>query len=78
MTAGHRHREVRVPGPIRYLLRRAVFDCYDIERIEASPYPYRMDWKYIGGKRAEYGRLTILGILHRWTGLTLIVKDQTE
>jgi hypothetical protein len=51
-------------------LRRPLYHSTDYAAVDRSPYPY--------GPCAKHGHfcwaLTPLGILHRWTGLTLEVK----
>lgn len=88
MTEGHKHREVKVRSfdtRLVRLLRRPVLHVLVIfpsgnenheamERVDASPYPYgpcpRTDPKH-----PTCWVLTPLGILHRWTGLTLRTPD---
>lgn len=68
MTDGHKHRVVRVKkGSLVYrLLRYPLIFTDDRARVEESPYPY-------GESAVTSGvyYLSLLGILHRWTGLTL-------
>ena len=79
MTDGHKHRHVVVPswdkGYVSALRRplwhQPVFTQGTEDRVTASPYPYGPCEK--GHDRCWV--LTPLGILHRWTGLTLEVKE---
>lgn len=84
MTPGHRHRTLKVnpDGMALRILTRPLITLgrEHLERVEASPYPYGV---LIEGQRLRGNRLshlpdprevyvlTALGILHRWTGLTL-------
>ena len=77
MTSGHKHRIVTVPSWDTWyvrLLRKPLWHCRDIRRVDESPYPYGPCAKT---KRANptCWTLSLLGILHRWTGLTLYVEE---
>lgn len=83
MTDGHKHRLVTVRGwdtlSVR-LLRWPLFHTRDVDRADASPYPYGPCPKREGpchGHR-ECWTLSALGILHRWTGFTLYIPDPEE
>lgn len=56
------------------VLRKPVYHCRDIRRVNESPYPYRVcpvtNWT-----QPSCWVLTPLGILHRWIGLTLEVPE---
>lgn len=68
MSEGHKHREVTVKrGRLVRFLTKPRWHTHDIVRVDASPYPY-------GQSRCGGYYLSILGVLHRWTGLTLKVK----
>lgn len=71
MTPGHKHRNVKVraDGWILYLLRRPTLLVVGAERAGKSRLVYGPT------KRPDRWRLTPLGLLHRWTGLTLITKE---
>lgn len=74
MTYGHKHREVGLPQWVIYLLRKPVYYQHDIDRVDASPYPYGEKTRYVGGVRRPVWYLSTLSILHRWTGLAVYVK----
>lgn len=82
MTDGHTHRMLHIGHdfdwwPVRVLRKPLVHRAADTNpqwrRIEASPYPYGAC--YAHGYRSDgtthCWTLSLLGILHRWTGLTL-------
>lgn len=77
MTDGHKHRHLRVKSWDSWwvrALRKPVLVVHDpdlFERVESAPYPYGPIKEYHGGKVRTCWALTPLGILHRWTGLTL-------
>jgi len=77
MTEGHKHRTVtlrvntRLGGAVRAVLLKPRFHSTDLARVEASPYPYGLCREHLG---CYY--LSLLSILHRWTGLTL--KEKTD
>jgi hypothetical protein len=81
MTEGHRHRIVSVPSwDVWYAraLRWPLLHSTNQRRVERSSYPYGPCTKREGsclGHR-ECWTLSTLGILHRWTGLTLLVIDR--
>jgi hypothetical protein len=78
MTDGHKHRLLHIGHdfnwwPVR-LLRKPVWKIHDPDlrpKVDASPYPYAVIREFHGGKARECYTLSLLGILHRWTGLTL-------
>jgi hypothetical protein len=76
MTEGHRHRTVRVRhgGRLRRFLTKPRWHTTDIRRVDLSPYPYGMCTQHHSLTWPECWYLSILSILHRWTGLTLEVK----
>lgn len=83
MTDGHKHREVRinpnthVGGAVRAFLCKPRYHTTDVPKVDASPYPYGMcrdHWSDNGVITCYY--LSILSVLHRWTGLTLLMKDK--
>lgn len=69
MTDGHKHRTVKIRSWDAWwvrALRKPLFHTTNVVRVDPSPYPY--------GPCAihhDCWTLTPLGILHRWTGLTL-------
>lgn len=81
MTTGHKHRvltlhvESRTHMALHRVLRKPRFWTTDIDRVDRSPYPYGR-----GGISADENTdrfyLSLLSILHRWTGLTLIVLEE--
>lgn len=83
MTAGHKHRMLHIDHdfdwwPVRLLrkplLHRSADTNQQWRKIEGSPYPYGACAKHSRGVTDVNARcwvLTPLGILHRWTGLTL-------
>lgn len=76
MSAGHAHRHVRVPHTrVWYVraLRAPLVHVRNRARVEASPYPYG-ECPY-SPRPVACWTLSALGILHRWTGLTLEVTD---
>lgn len=83
MTDGHKHRIVTVTSWDRWYvraLRAPLWHCSDLPRVDASPYPYGPCPKREGacsGHR-ECWTLSTLGILHRWTGLTLYLPEKPE
>lgn len=79
MTDGHYHRKVRVPSMEEWyvrLLRTPIIHRLTTgadatwARIDRSPYPYG-PCPPSAGMNASCWTLSLLGILHRWTGLTL-------
>lgn len=87
MTDGHKHRHIVVPSWDRWyvrLLRKPLIHHKTLthnqyKRIDESPYPYGPCAKH-GNRRtdplATCWCLSPLGILHRWTGLTLVTRDE--
>lgn len=83
MTDGHKHRHVVVPSWDRWyvrLLRKPLLHSTNYARVDRSPYPYGpcADPKCKNSYRMpppDCWVLTPLGILHRWTGLTLEVIE---
>lgn len=81
----HRHRMVRVSSPRVWwvrLLRRPVFHCTDLARVDRSPYPY------CPCENPEHARdvllddeqcwtMSTVSILHRWCGFTLFYRTWT-
>lgn len=71
MTAGHKHRhwrlnkQGRVGGVIWWLLQRRVHTTQDITTAELSSFPY------VDNPDGTYS-LRVLGVLHHFTGLTII------
>ena len=80
MTAGHKHRVVRVK-PDGWVLRALTKPLYwvcdpdELPRVDASRYPYGEKKRFLGGKAYTCWYLSALSILHRWTGLTLEVPE---
>ena len=67
MTMGHKHIEVKVKNPrLIGFLRKPRYRTTDKWRVYYSPYPYTRESKGVY-------HLSLLGVLHRWTGLTLVV-----
>lgn len=83
MTEGHKHRHIHVPFPFPFYvrsLRWGILHTRNLERVEKSPYPYGPCSKREGpcaGHR-ECWTLSALGILHRWTGLTIEFDPSPE
>lgn len=76
MTSGHKHRIVSVKrdGLVHRVLKCQVFVTSDLDRVDRSPYPYGpVADEGATGENSEEWYLSLLGILHRWTGLTLRV-----
>lgn len=77
MTSGHQHHYVIVnennPAArwIVKALRKPRLVTWDTERVEASPYPYGP------GAHGSY-YLSLLRVLHRWTGLSLYFPDEED
>lgn len=82
MPEGHKHRVWRVPSfDVWYvrllrlpLLHRTVVTPEQHRAVDRSPYPYGLCTS-----SEAYGikcyTLSPLGVLHRWFGLTLLVRD---
>lgn len=77
MTEGHKHRLVRVTPRVMRLMRKPLIHCRDLDRVDASPYPYG-PCNLSFGKNPTCWTLSLLSILHRWTGLTLYVGPPEE
>lgn len=81
MTDGHKHRHWVIKSFDSWwvrLLRKPLWTVHDPDlrpKVDASPYPYGVVTEFHGGKVRECYTLTPLGVLHRWTGLTLEVKE---
>lgn len=95
MTAGHKHRMLHVHRHwlLTRLLSHPLVFSDDLERVDASPYP----WGPIAGPGEDaplmpggvpapkhlrwhtdppgHWYLSALSVLHRWTGLTLVIPD---
>jgi hypothetical protein len=77
MTDGHLHWRIRVKSdktwPVRLLRAPLKWVCDPdlFDKVDASPYPYGMATHGHGGKFYDCAYLSLLGILHRWSGLTL-------
>ena len=71
MTSGHRHYHVRVTanGWIVYLLTRPTL------LVVGTKYADKSRMVFGPTKRPDRWRLSPLGLLHAWTGLTLITKE---
>jgi hypothetical protein len=90
MTEGHRHRLVNVPSWDTWYvraLRYPLFHCRDQNRVERSPYPYGPCRKRAVDKGGEGSAclghcdcwtLSVLSVLHRWTGLTLATHKASD
>lgn len=76
MTQGHQHWllvvDSRRKAVLARALRKRVFRTWDEEGVDQSPYPYGYD-----ETDGSY-YLSLLSILHRWTGLTLYWPDGIE
>lgn len=77
MTAGHKHRVVRTRAGSRLyrVLRKPRYVTTNQRRVERSPYPYSPLPSRERVVEPDRYYLSLLGILHRWTGLTLEVKE---
>lgn len=76
MTAGHKHREIRVKrdGVVSRVLRYPLLRTRDREWVDKSILVFgTVDPPVYAGDEQFY--LSALGILHGWTGLTLRMKD---
>lgn len=76
MTEGHKHRFVTTTSGSwleRVLTRTIVWRSRDLAKVEASRFVYKPD-------PDEQGRylLSLLGLLHALTGLTLYVPDDFD
>lgn len=71
MTAGHRHHTIRLRHDSKLLrvLLITIYTTSDREKAERSPFAYRL------GRGMRY-RMTLLGPLHRYLGLTVDVKKE--
>lgn len=79
MTEGHKHRVVRLKdGWLYRALKHPLAWSRDYERLDASPYPWRAknEQAFKDGLREQPYCLSLLGILHRWTGLTITLKER--
>lgn len=76
MTVGHKHRVVRVRRGGRWtgFLIKPRYKTKDKKRVDSSPYPYGCLFTPPNTPDQIY-YLSILGVLHRWTGLTLEVEE---
>lgn len=74
-TRFHRHWNLKVKknGLLYYLLRKPVHWSGDLKKVETSPYPYGP--LIVNGKETGWWYMSTLSVLHRWTGLTLVVTD---
>lgn len=70
MSSGHRHRTIRLHRDSRLLrvLLVTVYTTSDRDKAHRSPFMYRM------GMGMRY-RMTLLGVLHRYLGVTVDVKE---
>lgn len=72
MTDGHKHRMVTIAGPyvwwVRWL-RKPIHHDRDIDRVDASPYPYCPC-----AEHEDCWTMSTLSALHRWTGFTLFYR----
>ena len=81
MTTGHKHRIVTVrSGRVGRLVRRALSTPLvhrtDLEQVDASPYPYGpCANEYHNNRGRDCYYLSLLSVLHRWTGLTLYYSE---
>lgn len=86
MTDGHKHRTLRVrKDGIRYGVltkpRRHITVVPGTPAywaLEKSPYPYGPCGAHRWTPDRQCYYLSLLSILHRWTGLTLYFEDETE
>lgn len=79
MTPGHKHRTLAVQDGRRLVrfLRRPRWSTRDARRVNRSPYPYGVN-PSTNHLVDETYYLSILGVLHRWTGLTLEVGPRHD
>lgn len=84
MTEGHKHWMLDAPSTDVWwvrLLRRPLRHTTNTARVDPSPYPYgvcdspRCPHTYERPRPTCY-YLSLLGILHRWTGLTLRMPEE--
>lgn len=73
MTDGHRHWTIQVgPRTMRFFQETTVHRCNDINKVDASRFPYTgRTSDTIEPDENGYWRLSLLGFLHGLTGLTL-------
>lgn len=82
MTAGHRHRVIRLPphGATLHLLRTPLLRTADVGRLEGSRWTWFADLEPVAGdgpeRYATVYTLTPLGILHTLCGLTIDTRRQ--
>lgn len=75
MTAGHKHRQITVENSrLRKFLTEPRWWTEDVDRVDRSPYPYGVVPSPYGADWDLY-YLSILSVLHRWAGLTIIRKE---
>lgn len=87
-TPRHKHRMVRIPEnkfglAVIRLLRKQIYRTTDLVKVEASPYPYGVVLNFKaevapGELAQEVYYMSLLSVLHRWTGLTLDMREWTE
>ena len=78
MTAGHKHRLLALRSPrLHRLLTEPRWRTEDADRVDRSPYPYGVMPSPYGGDKGWY-YLSILSVLHRWTGLTIIREGENS
>lgn len=81
-THWHRHWNVRVKqdglvgGVVYRVLTQPIWWEADIRKVAQSKYPYRPAERTASCKVVTEWCLTPLGVLHRWTGLTLFVVSE--
>jgi hypothetical protein len=80
MTTGHQHRIVRLRrrGLRWWLLQRTLWTTRDRTWAIESPYPVQECRLPYPHDHVPIYRLTVLGFLHRWTGLTVAIPDPDE
>lgn len=78
MTEGHTHRIVTVKrgGHLHRFLTKPRWHTVNLMRVDASPYPYGLCAIHVPLTASQpCYHLSILSVLHRWTGLTLKTRD---
>lgn len=75
MTEGHTHWVITVPQWVSTLLRKSIWWSSNINQVDKSPYPYS---PCLDHEDCQQWYLSTLSILHRWTGLTLDIKENDE
>lgn len=79
MTAGHKHRVLTVRSLWVYrAFRIPIWKTTDVARVDRSPYPYGAIPVVTDDSIEFVYYLSILSVLHRWTGLAVRWKGEED